>query len=170
MERPSQWRGRNNPPTKHNHLHRYDHSNGLYPAGESNTFENGTHKFLPARRKYQGRRRSDVRCQCPRAVRGGNQINGYLSASCRIEFGSVGNLAEEVISGSAHVRCSNLGASPKAQGSTVVMMRERYENFSHSLTVLRAICIYKSQGSAYYMMSKAQRGFNFQGCRAVNPP
>ncbi|KAI3461721.1 hypothetical protein Pfo_018384 [Paulownia fortunei] len=122
MERPSHGRGRN----KALGNHRYSHTNGLYPSGESNSFENGSHEVLPARRRYQGRKRtSDVRCQFPRSVGGGNQINGCLSASCQIEFGSIGNLGEEVISGSAHVKASNLGASLKAQGSPAVMMRDR---------------------------------------------
>ncbi|KAK6145212.1 hypothetical protein DH2020_022032 [Rehmannia glutinosa] len=116
MEKPSQGRGRYRAPDNHNHLHRYGHINGVYPACESNSFENGSHEVLPARRKFHGRkRRSDVQSQSHRSVGGGNQINGYLSASCRIEFGSIGNLGEEVISGSAHVRGSTVGVPLKPQ-------------------------------------------------------
>lgn len=107
MERPSYWRGKNN---NQNH-HKYGHSNGSYPAVDSHCSINGMHDVLPAQRGHQGqRKRSDMTCQSPRAVGGGNQINGCISTSCIIEFGSVGNLAEEVISS------STMGASMDAQG------------------------------------------------------
>lgn len=110
MERSSHWRGRNH----QNHHHKYGHSHDFYTAGESNSSVNGngTREALPARRRPQGQRKG---CQSPRAVGGGNQINGCISTLCRIEFGSVGNLAEEVISSSAHVKCSSM----KAQGEKV---------------------------------------------------
>ncbi|KAI3450246.1 hypothetical protein Pfo_006911 [Paulownia fortunei] len=124
-ERPSQGRSRNKAPGNHNQFHRYGQSNGLYPAsGVSNNFENGIHEVLPARSRSQGRGRLDVRCQSPRLVRG-DQTSGYSSGSCRIEFGSIGNLAEEVISGAAHVRGSVLGTSLETQGTTALMKQER---------------------------------------------
>ncbi|KAH6765735.1 PAP/OAS1 substrate-binding domain superfamily [Perilla frutescens var. hirtella] len=120
MEKSSHWRGRNNPLANQNHHHKYNHSNGIYPAVESKCSVNGIYEVLPARRRHQGlRKRSDVRCQSPSAVGGENQIKGCISTSCRIEFGSVGNLAEEVISSSAHVQCSTLSASMEAQEERV---------------------------------------------------
>ncbi|KAG6401354.1 hypothetical protein SASPL_138208 [Salvia splendens] len=92
MERPSNWRGRNNFPGNQNY-HKCSHSNGSYPAVESHCSINGIRDVLPAQRGQ--RKRPDVTCQSPRSPGGGNQING-----CIIEFGSVGNLAEEVLSSS----------------------------------------------------------------------
>ncbi|KAL0390352.1 UNVERIFIED_CONTAM: hypothetical protein Scaly_0392300 [Sesamum calycinum] len=109
MDRPSQMKGRNKAPGNHNRHHRYSQNNCLYPASSQS----------------KGQRRSDIKCQSPRFVGGRNHTNGYLSGSCRIEFGSIGNLAEEVISGSTHVRASTLGASLKTQGSAAMMIGER---------------------------------------------
>ncbi|KAL0417908.1 UNVERIFIED_CONTAM: hypothetical protein Sradi_1204300 [Sesamum radiatum] len=104
MDRPSQMKGRNKAPGNHNRHHRYSQNNCLYPASsQSNSSENGGHEIFPVRSRSQGQRRSDIKCQSPRFVGGRNHTNGYLSGSCRIEFGSIGNLAEEVISGSTHV-------------------------------------------------------------------
>ncbi|KAL0284184.1 UNVERIFIED_CONTAM: hypothetical protein Sangu_2841900 [Sesamum angustifolium] len=126
MDRPSQMKGRNKAPGNHNRHHRYSQNNCLYPASsQSNSSENGSHEIFPGRSRSQGQRRSDIKCQSPRFVGGRNHTNGYLSGSCRIEFGSIGNLAEEVISGSTHVRASTLGASLKTQGSAAMMIGER---------------------------------------------
>ncbi|KAL1541035.1 hypothetical protein AAHA92_25305 [Salvia divinorum] len=108
MERPSNWRGRSNLPGNQNH-HKYNHSNGTYPAVESHCSINGIRDVLPTQRGQ--RKRPDVTCQSPRAPGGGNQINGCINASCIIEFGSVGNLAEKVISS------ATMGA--EAQGGRV---------------------------------------------------
>ncbi|KAL0460361.1 UNVERIFIED_CONTAM: hypothetical protein Slati_0663300 [Sesamum latifolium] len=126
MDRPSQMKGRNKAPGNHNRHHRYGQNNGLYPASsQSNSSENGSHEIFPVRSRSQGQRRSEIKCQSPRFVGGRNHTNGYLSGSCRIEFGSIGNLAEEVISGSTHVRASTLSASLKTQGSSAMMIGER---------------------------------------------
>lgn len=110
MEKHSHWRGRNH----QNPHHKYGHSHDFYTAGESNSSVNGNgiREALPAQRRPQGQRKG---CQSPHAVGGGSQINGCISTLCKIEFGSVGNLAEEVISSSAHVKCSSM----KAQGERV---------------------------------------------------
>ncbi|GFP80531.1 poly(A) RNA polymerase cid12 [Phtheirospermum japonicum] len=107
---PSHGRGKNKaPPANENNHYRHGHiKNGFYHVGDSNSFDNGSHEVAAARKKNNARkRRSDVRPQSNCSVGGGNQKNGCFSASsCRIEFGSIGNLGEEVISGSAHVRGS----------------------------------------------------------------
>lgn len=117
IERSSHGRGRNKAPGYRNHLYRYAHSNVLNHATESNSFrnvKNTSHEVPHARRRYQGRRK-----------RFDNPSNRYLSASCRVEFGSVGNVGEEVVSGSAHVRGSTFGSPPKSHGSTALMIGER---------------------------------------------
>ncbi|CAA0842384.1 PAP/OAS1 substrate-binding domain superfamily [Striga hermonthica] len=127
MERSSYGRGKNKAPGNENHFHRYGHANGnIYPAGETKSFENGGYEVFPARKKYYGRKRkSDVRSQSSYSVKGGNQDNGCLSALCRIKFGSLGNLGEEVISRSAHIGGSTVDASLRPQGSPAVLIRQR---------------------------------------------
>ncbi|KAL1565766.1 hypothetical protein AAHA92_01451 [Salvia divinorum] len=101
MERPSHWRGRSNFPGNQNH-HKYSHSNGLKPSVDSHCSVNGNTGVLPTQRGHPGqRKRSDVNCQSPHAAGGGNPINGRITTSCLIEFGSIGNLAEQVISSCA---------------------------------------------------------------------
>ncbi|KAG6386464.1 hypothetical protein SASPL_155367 [Salvia splendens] len=101
MERPSHWRGRSNFPGIQNH-HKYGLSNGSKPSVNSHFSINGNHDVLPTPRGQSGeRKRSDVNCQSPRAAGGGKPINGRITTSCTIEFGSVGNLAEQVISSCA---------------------------------------------------------------------
>ncbi|KAL8516440.1 hypothetical protein ACS0TY_014918 [Phlomoides rotata] len=119
MEKALQWRGRYN----HKHLDTH-HNNGFYSGG-SNSFENGMHEVVPTQKRFLGRRKSDVQCQSPRTVRGGNQINGCLDSSSRIEFGSIGKLAEEMISASANVRCSTTLAPLKQTQNSVMTMRDR---------------------------------------------
>ncbi|KAK4419834.1 hypothetical protein Salat_2396300 [Sesamum alatum] len=126
QERSAQGRSRNKALGNRNQFHRYGRSNGLHPAfGTPRYFENGIHEVLPARSRSESRGRLDVQCQSPRSVGDGNQASGYLNGSCRIEFGSVGNLGEEVISASAHVSGSALGASLETQGATALMKQER---------------------------------------------
>ncbi|XP_020550435.1 uncharacterized protein LOC105163859 isoform X2 [Sesamum indicum] len=109
-----------------NQFHRYGRCNGLYPAlGTPSYFGNGIHEVLPARSKSKSRGRLDVQCQSPRSVGDGNQASGDLNGSCRIEFGSVGNLGEEVISTSAHVCGSALGVSLETQCTKKLMKQER---------------------------------------------
>ncbi|PIN07823.1 Polynucleotide adenylyltransferase [Handroanthus impetiginosus] len=105
VKRSSYGRGRNKAPSDYNHLRR------------SNSLESSCHEVSSAQSsRYQGRRkRPDVHCQSPRSA----QINGHLSSSCRIEFGSIGNIAEELISSSSQ------DSSVKIHGSTTVVMPER---------------------------------------------
>lgn len=93
-------------------------------------------EFGTAKSRSQGQGKSDLCSQSPRSVGDGDQTGGHLTGSCRIEFGSVGNLGEEVISASTHVTGSTPGASPKTQGITAVKKHERYEkNPSVSLSL-----------------------------------
>ncbi|KAL0458878.1 UNVERIFIED_CONTAM: hypothetical protein Slati_0515000 [Sesamum latifolium] len=125
-EKSLQGRSKNKALGNYNQFHRYGRCNGLYPAfGTPSYFENGIHEVLPARSKSESRGRLDVQCQSPRSVGDGNQASGYLNRSFRIEFGSVGNLGEEVISTSAHVSGSALGASMETQCTTALMKQER---------------------------------------------
>ncbi|KAL0419296.1 UNVERIFIED_CONTAM: hypothetical protein Sradi_1343100 [Sesamum radiatum] len=127
-EKSLQGRSRNKALGNHNQFHRYGRCNGLYPAfGMPSYFENGIHEVLPARSKSESRGRLDVQCQSPRSVGDGNQASGDLNGSCRIEFGSVGNLGEEVFSTSAHVCGSALGTSLETQCTRKLMKQERYE-------------------------------------------
>ncbi|KAL6532557.1 hypothetical protein OROHE_013979 [Orobanche hederae] len=126
MERSSHGRGKNKAPGSENHFRRSGHINRLYPFAESNSFENGSPEAVPARRRHYGRkRRSDVRSQSNSLVGGGtNQESESLrSASCRIEFGSIG---EELISGCTRARASKTGVTLKASGSTAALMCQRY--------------------------------------------
>ncbi|KAL3616237.1 hypothetical protein CASFOL_039627 [Castilleja foliolosa] len=121
---PSHWRGKKHkaPPANGNSHHKHGHiNNGNYHAGNLNSFDNCSHEVAAVRKKNNGRKkRPDVRSQSNCSVEGGNQKNGCLSAPlCRIEFGSIGNLGEEVIKGSA------MGTSLKLQGSRAVFMRQR---------------------------------------------
>ncbi|KAL3649207.1 hypothetical protein CASFOL_005610 [Castilleja foliolosa] len=126
---PSRGRGKNKAPpaSQNNHRRRGHINNGYYVAGDSSSFDNGSHEVPAAQKNTNVRkRRSDVRSQSNSSIGGGNQKNSCLSApSCRIEFGSIGNLGEEVISGSAHVTGSAMGVSLKPQGSTPVFIRQR---------------------------------------------
>ncbi|KAK4407651.1 hypothetical protein Sango_0346100 [Sesamum angolense] len=125
-EKSLQGRSRNKALGNHNQFHRYGRCNGLYPAfGMPSYFENGIHEVLPARSKSESRGRLDVQCQSPRSVGDGNQASGDLNGSCRIEFGSVGNLGEEVFSTSAHVCGSALGTSLETQCTRKLMKQER---------------------------------------------
>ncbi|KAL2470908.1 PAP/OAS1 substrate-binding domain superfamily [Abeliophyllum distichum] len=128
-DKPSHWRGRNKPLGSRNQFQRQNHSNGnvLSPAScKSNSIENSTRDFLPARSRFQGRGKSDVWCQSPRSVKDDNHTNGYENASFRIEFGSLGNLAEEVISGLSFASWdSTLGVSMEGRDSTSATKQER---------------------------------------------
>lgn len=87
--------------------------------------ENNRHEVLPGKGGSQHERKLDAKRPSPRPVGNENQRDGDLSGSWRIEFGSIGNLAEEVISASADTRSSTPGASPGTQGRTAVMEQER---------------------------------------------
>ncbi|KAL6499892.1 hypothetical protein OROGR_027802 [Orobanche gracilis] len=125
MERSSHGRGKNKAPGNENHFRRSGHINRSYPFAESNSFENGSPEAAPARRRYYGRkRRSDVQSQSNSLVGGGtNQKSEILrSASCRIEFGSIG---EELISVCTRAGASKTGVTLKSSGSTAVLMCQR---------------------------------------------
>ncbi|KAL6563546.1 hypothetical protein OROGR_002505 [Orobanche gracilis] len=124
MERSSHGRGKNKAPGNENHFHRSVH-NRLYHFAESNSFENGSPEAAPARRRHYGRkRRSDIWSQSNSTAGGGTNQKGEIlrSASCRIEFGSIG---EELISGCTRARASKTGVTLKASGSTAVLMCQR---------------------------------------------
>ncbi|KAG8371568.1 hypothetical protein BUALT_Bualt13G0101500 [Buddleja alternifolia] len=113
MERSTYGRGRNKVTGHRNQNHKYGGSNNL--SGKSYSSENAAHE----RSKSQGRGRSNVPCQSPRG-------NGYVNASsCRIEFGSIGNLAKEFISCSPRVKGSTRGPSLEAQRSIGALKQER---------------------------------------------
>ncbi|XP_073024512.1 uncharacterized protein [Primulina eburnea] len=88
--RSPQRRGRGKVPMSHNHSHRYPYSSGSHPAVISrvNSSGQGSH----------GQWRSDAQMNSP----------------CRIEFGSIGNLAEEAISAYTQARGSSQ-RKPEAQ-------------------------------------------------------
>ncbi|KAL3850536.1 hypothetical protein ACJIZ3_012418 [Penstemon smallii] len=139
-DRHSQGRGRNKALGNRNQYHRYGrgHMDGFHPASdETNSFV--TREVLPPEgRRYQGRGRSDIQGQSPQSVGDthckiefgsvGNLAQELITAHAsvgQIEFGSVGNLAKEVISGRASVRGSVPGATLETQGTTAVMKQDR---------------------------------------------
>ncbi|XP_051131539.1 uncharacterized protein LOC127251735 [Andrographis paniculata] len=113
VEKPSFGRlARNDGSGNHNHLHKYENKNGTYPArGDPDAFEYHNYES-----KYQGQRKSSTWKQPTRLVGDRKPINVYPGASCKIEFGSVGNLAEDMLDGSGYVKgASPLGSSPRTQ-------------------------------------------------------
>ncbi|KAL7081912.1 hypothetical protein ACP275_14G068300 [Erythranthe tilingii] len=115
-------RGRNKGPSYHyqDNFHRYGRQNngvGVYNGGDSNFYGNG-------RRSFQGRKKS-THWQSPR----GNQSNGYISnGSCRVEFGSVGNVGD-VGGSSSRVRAGPTLGGPSMKmhhGSSSMSMQERF--------------------------------------------
>ncbi|XP_073269487.1 uncharacterized protein [Primulina huaijiensis] len=87
--RSPQRRGRGKAPMSHNHSHKYPYGSGSHPAvSRVNSSGRGSH----------GQWRSDAQMNSP----------------CRIEFGSIGNLAEEAIAASTRARGSSQ-RKPEAQ-------------------------------------------------------
>lgn len=119
-EKPSNGRGRNKGPGNHSHYQKQSNRNGLYRADSLEYRNNET----LAPQIHQGQRKLSV----------GNHsscsVDDHLkqltrSASCKIEFGSVGNLAEEVLLGSTTVRAStHLGSSPRTHGPNAEIARQ----------------------------------------------
>ncbi|EYU46010.1 hypothetical protein MIMGU_mgv1a004541mg [Erythranthe guttata] len=102
-ERPTQGWSRNKAPphNHHNHFHRHKRVNGscAYTApSQPKNSENGVDEVVPSAR----RRSQESMSQSPRSVNNGDQKSRKLS---RIEFGSIGNLAEEVIAASSGFQC-----------------------------------------------------------------
>ncbi|XP_057789739.1 uncharacterized protein LOC131006597 isoform X2 [Salvia miltiorrhiza] len=87
---------------KNNEHSGHGQSNGVHIASGVKSKENSSREDLPERGKSQHQRRPNAKCQSPHPVGNGDQKNGDLSGSWRIEFGSIGDLAERVISSSAN--------------------------------------------------------------------
>ncbi|XP_073146368.1 uncharacterized protein [Henckelia pumila] len=97
-DRPSQGRGRGKAPANRSHFQRHPHSSASHPAAS---------RPSPSGNRSPGQwRSSDARSQSPFLVGDRDQSSSSLNSSCRIEFGSVGTLAEEVIAASAQGRGS----------------------------------------------------------------
>ncbi|CAI9776521.1 unnamed protein product [Fraxinus pennsylvanica] len=126
--KPSHGRGRNKQLRNCNQFRGHNCSNGNVLSSsswKSNSYENGTREFLPASSRFQGQGKSDVCCQSPRSVKDDNHINGFENALFKIEFGSLGSLAEEVVSGLSCAWDSTLSISTGGRDSTAVMKQER---------------------------------------------
>ncbi|KAH6766075.1 PAP/OAS1 substrate-binding domain superfamily [Perilla frutescens var. hirtella] len=88
------------------------HGQSNWSSGVKNN-ENGSHEMLlPEKGRSQHQRRLNEKSLSP-----GNETSGLR----RIEFGSIGNLAEEVISASADIKGPTLG-----RNRTSVMKQERF--------------------------------------------
>ncbi|CAA3016173.1 Hypothetical predicted protein [Olea europaea subsp. europaea] len=136
-EKPSCGRGRNKQLRSRNQNQRHNCSNGNVLSSSSwklNYFEDGTREFLPASSRFQGQGKSDVCCQSPpRSVKDDNHTDGFENALLKIEFGSLGSLAEEVISGLSCAWDSTHGISTGGQDSIAVMKQERVTERSFHL-------------------------------------
>lgn len=126
-EKPSHGRGRHKQLGNRNQFQKHKRGNGNVLSSASwklNSLENGTYEIPPASNRFQGRGKPDVCCQSPRLVNGDNHTNGFQNASFKIEFGSLGSLAEEVISG---LSCAwdTLSISTGGQDSTAATKQER---------------------------------------------
>ncbi|CAA2964113.1 Hypothetical predicted protein [Olea europaea subsp. europaea] len=127
-EKPSHGRGRHKSPGNRNHFQKQNRGNGNVlssAAWKTTSFKNGTYEFPPASNRVLGQGKSDVCCQSPRLVKDDNHTNGFEDASFKIEFGSLGSLAEEVISGLSCAWDTTLGISTGHQDSTAVTKHER---------------------------------------------
>lgn len=117
-ERHPQERARKKVSDCHNQFNRHGQSDGVYVASGGKDNENSSHGALPPPEKCrsQHQRRPDAKCLSPCPVGDRDQKKGELSKSWRIEFGSIGDLAERVISGCA---------DHETRGGTAVMKQER---------------------------------------------
>ncbi|KAL3829026.1 hypothetical protein ACJIZ3_017828 [Penstemon smallii] len=110
-DRLPQGRIRNSETDNQYQFRRYGRRNGLYPSTrEPNYLKNDTREVLHPNGRSEGKWRPDIRGQSTHSIRNENQTNG----TCRIEFGSVGNLAEEVISGPSTVSGSTVLKNERA--------------------------------------------------------
>lgn len=125
-ETQTQWRSTHNGSGCRDQFNRQGQINGSYTASVVKKKENNRHEVLPGKGGSQHERKLDAKRPSPRPVGNENRTDGDLSGSWRIEFGSIGNLAEEVISASADTRGSTPGASPETRGRTAVMEQERF--------------------------------------------
>ncbi|KAL7113830.1 hypothetical protein ACP275_04G083200 [Erythranthe tilingii] len=112
-ERPTQGWSRNKAPphNHHNHFHRHKRVNGsctYTSSSQPKNSENGVDEVVSSAR----RRSQESMSQSPRSVNNGDQKSRKLS---RIEFGSIGNLAEEVIAASSGVIASTQCSSTKKE-------------------------------------------------------
>lgn len=99
-------------------VNRHGQSNGS--SGVKNK-ENGSHEALPEKGRSQHQRRLNAKSLSPHSVRNGNQTNGGSSGLRRIEFGSVGDLAEKV-----NLAYADIGGPTQTQDRTAVMEQERF--------------------------------------------
>ncbi|KAL2508206.1 uncharacterized protein Fot_31853 [Forsythia ovata] len=90
----------------------------------SNNSTNGTREVRQAQSRIQGRR-SGTRSESPRSVGDDNHSNDSSSSSYRIEFGTIGDLAEDLISDPSLSSGSTRGFSQEAQGSKAVPKKDR---------------------------------------------
>lgn len=110
-------------------------SDCLYPAGSrSKSFGSDSHDVLPAQSRSEGKLESDVQAPCPCSVIDGKQTNSN-SSLCRIEFGSIGNLAEKLLSRFTNVSGSTPNRSEEMQSSCTIINQERYVTSLHNLHV-----------------------------------
>ncbi|KAL2486235.1 PAP/OAS1 substrate-binding domain superfamily [Abeliophyllum distichum] len=99
--------------------------NELTPTSlRSNNSMNDTCEVRQAQSRIRGRR-SDSRSESPRSVGDDNHSNDSSSSSYRIEFGTIGDLAEDLISDPSLSWGSTRGFSQEAQGSKAVPKKER---------------------------------------------
>ncbi|XP_075492802.1 uncharacterized protein LOC142530833 isoform X1 [Primulina tabacum] len=97
-KRSSQKRDMNKKQDNQNQFLNNHRSNCLYPdVSRSKSFGSDSHDVLPAQSRSEGQLESDVEGLSPCSVIDGKQTNSN-SSPCRIEFGSIGNLAEELLS------------------------------------------------------------------------
>lgn len=84
---------------------------------------NVAHEVLhsqPPQSRTQSRGKLDVQCQSPRPVGDEDQNDEIHGETCKLEFGSIGNLAEEL-----GVTVSTLNTSLEKQGTSPAMKQER---------------------------------------------
>ncbi|XP_073151243.1 uncharacterized protein [Henckelia pumila] len=126
-KRSSQGRGMNKMQDNQSQFLDDDCSNCLYPAvGRSKSFVSNTHDIQPAHRSEgEGQLEADVQRPSPCSVIDGKPTDSN-SGPCRIEFGSIGNLAEELLSRLTNVSGPIPRKSEEMQGSSTIINKERF--------------------------------------------
>lgn len=124
-KRLSQGRDMNNMQNKQSQFLNNHRNNCLYPAvSRSKSFGSDSHDVLPAQSRSEGQLESDVQGLSPCSVIDGKQTDSN-SSPCRIEFGSIGNLAEELLSRFTNVSGSTPNRSEEMQDSCTIINQER---------------------------------------------
>ena len=139
-ERPSLKKGRNQVQGNHGQLQGHFHDNGFAPAMlETNLSKEGSHEYPHSKAAVQGRGKNGLSHHSQNPMFGNFQGNGFSVSSRKLEFGSLGHLAEansQIAKGTlrAWVSASNL-ASLEVQSSKLVSgnSQERYGNLLTSV-------------------------------------